>query len=459
MMPSLRRRLLLYLLGSTIVIWAIAGVASYFESLAEIEEVFDAQLVQSAKALLSVSRHELREQLASEDRENPILPDAIEPQIHRYEQVVAFQIWIDRDQLAVRSATAPDFPLTDTYGAFSDRLVEGTLWRTFGLYDEESDVGVQVAERFDARDEVAAAISLRLVSGLAIGLPLLGIFIWVSTGRGLRPLRRLADEMTARSPQHLDPVNGKQVPAEVIPLVTALNDLLRRLDAALENERRFTADAAHELRTPLAALKTHAQLALRTDDKTARSQAIARLIRGVDRTTHLVEQLLTMARLDPHAQQRSGVALKPTNLCAVAQQTLADLAPLAVTKNIELSLSEPCRGTVLGDPAMLAVLIRNIAENAIHYTPMGGEIEVEVRSTGGGTVLLIGDSGPGIPPEDRSHVFKRFYRGLGNTQPGSGLGLSIVSRIVEIHRASIELNQSRLGGLLVIVIFPLPPRA
>lgn len=457
-MPSLRRRLLLYLLGSTIIIWAIAGVASYFESLAEIEEVFDAQLVQSAKALLSVSRHELHEQLANEDRETPILPDAIETQIHRYEQVVAFQIWINRDRLAVRSETAPDFPLTDTYGDFSDRLIEGALWRTFGLYDKESDVGVQVAERFDARDEVAAAISLRLVSGLAVGLPLLGILIWVSTGRGLRPLRRLANEMTARSPQHLDPINVMQVPAEVTPLVTALNDLLQRLEAALENERRFTADAAHELRTPLAALKTHAQLALRTEDRTARSQAIARLIRGVDRTTHLVEQLLTMARLDPHAQQRSGVTLKPTNLCAVAQQTLADLAPLAVTKNIELSLSEPCRGAVLGDAAMLAVLIRNIAENAIHYTPVGGEIEVEVRAAAGGVILLIGDSGPGISPEDRRHVFKRFYRGLGNAQPGSGLGLSIVSRIVDIHKASIELNQSRLGGLLVIVIFPVPPR-
>lgn len=454
MIPSLRRRLLFYLLGSTIAAWSIAGVSSYFESLAQMEEVFDAQLIQSAKGLLSVSRHELHEQLASEDRATPILPDVSSSQVHRYEQVVAFQIWVGKEHLAVRSQTAPDFPLVDAYGVFKNKEIAGASWRTYGLYDAQADVAVHVAERFDVRAELARAISLRLISGLAVGLPTLGILIWVSTGRGLQPLRRLAFEMSSRSPQRLEPINATHAPSEVSPLVNALNSLLRRLDSALENERRFTADAAHELRTPLAALKTHAQLALRTEDKTARSLAIARLIRGVDRTSHLIEQLLTLARLDPQAQQRITLKLNPVDLCPLAQQTLADLAPIAVTKRIELSLSEPCQGTVMGDATMLTVLIRNLAENALNYTPTGGTVEVEIRPSEKEVTLLVGDSGPGISPEDLPHVFNRFYRGLGNSQTGSGLGLSIVQRIVDIHEAHIELSRSNLGGLLVIVALP-----
>ena len=241
-------------------------------------------------------------------------------------------------------------------------------------------------------------------------------------------------------------------PDEVRPLVGSLNRLLGRVEAALEQERRFTADAAHELRTPLAALKTQAQVAKGAGEAAGRQHALDQVIAGCDRAAHLVEQLLTLARLDP---QRAGQRHAPVDLRELAVQVLAELAPLALAKNIEIGLAEGPVGRVSGDALMLDVLLRNLVDNAIRYTPPGGEVSVAVERTGREIELSGTDDGPGIPAEERDKVGQRFYRILGSGESGSGLGLSIVLRIAELHGASVTLGEGRGGrGLRVGVRFP-----
>lgn len=458
---SLRRRLLVFLLSATVAVWAESTLLSYLDSRREIEAVFDAQLVQSAKALLLLSRHELYEQLAYEAAQGRP-PSEVDEQVmgstHPYEQSVAFQIWIHGNRLAARSASAPSEPLTDVTNTVASREINGARWRIYAVSDPNMGIMVQVGERTDRREQLIDAIALRRIVSLLVALPLLAVLIWFGVGQALRPLNRIASEVGARRVDSLEPVCTVQpVPEETRPLVEALNTLFARVRQALDNERRFTADAAHELRTPLAALKTQAQVALQANANEERRNALQAVITGVDRATHLVTQLLTLARLDPDAQKTKPVAMKPVDLCNVARDTLAEMAPRALEKRIDLGLQEPCGGHVYGNADMLSILLRNLVENAARYTPEGGRVEVVVNDTPQGSTLWVLDSGPGIPEEERQKVFERFYRRLGPSEPGSGLGLSIVQRIMEIHGAVPRLGRAALGGLSVEVRFaPLP---
>ena len=233
-------------------------------------------------------------------------------------------------------------------------------------------------------------------------------------------------------------------------MVDALNALFNRLHVAFNNIRRFTADAAHELRTPLAALKTHAQVAYRATDDESRNEALQQVIEGVDRATHLVEQLPTLARLDPESDL---VKQESTDLCMLTEEKLPDIAPMALEKHIDLSFY-PCRqGIVIGRHAMLGILVRSLVENAIRYTPEGGKVEVCINRIHDKVIFNVEDSGPGILPEEQKLVFKRFYRHLGNSAAGTGLGLSIVKRVAEIHHAEIVLGESEYHGLKVEIGF------
>jgi two-component system sensor histidine kinase QseC len=441
---------LAFLLVLLAAAWALLAVLSYRSARHEVEELFDAELAQSARVLLGLIVHEL------EEGENPseAHPDIIGSRAgYDYEEKIAFQVW-QGEHLLFRSRNAPSDRFASTPG-YGDREIGGQWWRVFELNDDTHNARIQVGQRHDVRDELAYEIVGNLLWPLVLLLPLAALLIWTGVGRGLVPLRRLAAEIARRSPQQLDPVNADDAPQEVRPLADSLNRLLARLGEALESERRFTANAAHELRTPLAALKTQAQVALRAAADADRRQALTQIVRGVDRATHLVTQLLTLARLDPHAAAAGHTAV---DIATVAATVVAELAPQALERGVEIGLTDGSGGSVRGDVAALEILIRNLVDNAIRYTPDGGHVDVAVARTGGATTLTVTDSGPGIPPEERARVFGRFYRLPGSSAPGCGLGLSIANRIAELHGARIELADGPGGrGLTVGVQFPASP--
>jgi len=273
----------------------------------------------------------------------------------------------------------------------------------------------------------------------------------------LKPLEAMSRAVGKRRADALAPLAERGLPEELQPLAGSLNALLGRLDAALGAQRRFTADAAHELRTPLAALKLQLDVARRVGDDPARVAAYDDLEGGVERASHLVDQLLTLARVEPEALAAQGV---DCDLVALAKDAIVARGAFAAGKRIDLGLAHATPAVVHGDPASLAILLSNLIDNALRYTPEGGRIDVGVdRDAAGAAVLTVADTGPGIPPEERERVFDRFYRGEGNRAPGSGLGLSIVKRIADAHGATIGLDDpAEGGGLVVSVRFP-PPGA
>jgi two-component system sensor histidine kinase QseC len=300
------------------------------------------------------------------------------------------------------------------------------------------------------RHELERIVSWRILHPVFYVVPLLALLIWFGVGRGLAPLKELARQVRWRSPDNLEAVPDPAM-AEARPLVESLNKLLGRLREALDNERRFTADAAHELRTPLAVIKTNAQVAQRARNEEEYRSALESLVAGVDRCSRLVQQLMTLARLDPDGPSLEHRRLNLAKICA---ETLAEVANAALEKNIDLSLDADAPVPVRAQAAPLAILVRNLAENAVRYTPAGGHVRVSARIFDGFPELRVEDSGPGIPASERTRVFDRFYRLASGEGLGSGLGLSIVRRIADLHGATIALDEAPGGGLAVVVRFP-----
>jgi signal transduction histidine kinase len=274
----------------------------------------------------------------------------------------------------------------------------------------------------------------------------------VGVGRGLAPLEAMSRAVAKRRPNAMAPLEERALPDELQPLGASLNGLLERLSEALASQRRFTADAAHELRTPLAALKLQLDLARRATQPAELGAALDDLEAGVARTSHVVEQLMTLARVEPEAMAQKRTAC---DLVALAKEAIVARAALASDKAIDLGLARATTAVVDGDPASLGILLSNLIDNALRYTPRGGRIDVAVDRDERGATLSVADTGPGIPPEARERVFDRFYRGEVNEESGSGLGLSIVRRIADAHHATIALDAPVEGtGLIVRVRFP-----
>ncbi len=289
--------------------------------------------------------------------------------------------------------------------------------------------------RDELRHELDEHFIEALLTPLLFGLPVLGGWIWFATRRGLKPLDEIAAELGKRVPERLDPVVPVAAPREIRPLLEALNMLFARVEQAMEKERSFTADAAHELRTPLAAIATQAQVAARARDDAERDHALAQLTASARRASHLVEQLLTLARLDPAA----GLQKSAVRLDALTAEACADHGAAALDKQLALELDAPAAVTLQANDAMLRVLLRNLIDNAVRYTPAGGQVRVSVTATGNRALLTVSDSGPGIPPAQRTEALRRLHRLGGQEIEGSGLGLSIVARIAELHGATLEL--------------------
>lgn len=440
---SLRLRLLLILVALFTLVWVLVTTASYYAAQHEVEELFDAQLAQYARTLQALTQH----RIGAADQARISLDKSFFG--HSYEKKVAFQVWND-GVLVLHSDNAPPQPMSPLYG-FTDQLLDGRLWRVFAMPAAEGAAGIQVAERYDVRDELVHKISLQVLYPLIIALPLLSVVLWFAVGGGLRPLNRITEEVGARSPRDLQPLAAAGIPSEIRPLVAALNRLLERLRRALENERRFTSDAAHELRTPLAILKTQAQVAQGAVSEAERRAALARIGEGVDRGTRLVGQLLALARIDP---QTAGQEVESVDLAGLAARVVAEYAPAAVEKGVDLGLEDGATGRVCGYPEALEVVLRNLVDNAVKYTPEGGRVDVSVETGAEGVQLAVTDTGPGIVPELREQVFERFYRVAGSEVEGCGLGLSIVRQIVDLHQAEVAIDPGYDAGVRVTIRFP-----
>lgn len=439
---SLRLRLLIAVFAVTLCTWIIVALSGYYDTKRELDELLDAHLAQAASMVMSQLRMD-----GDDEIELEYIPPA-----HRYERRLAYQVWDDRQRLRLRSLSAPATRLSGHDVGFSDVNFAGQSWRVFSVWTPNRTALVQVGELRNARLHVRNEIVEHLILPLLAALPVLALFLTAAIYKALRPVAALAKAVALREADNLEPLTTKGVPSEVLPLVTQLNDLFRRIRLSLENERRFTGDASHELRTPVAAIRMHAQVALLSAADQERSAALGNVIAGCDRVTHLIEQLLTLARIDANKNLNTDTQC---DLYPLAQSVLADSAMDGVSKQIELELQGPQQLLVKGNEPLLRVLMRNLIDNAIRYSPRGSKVDVSLQLAAKAATFVVTDQGPGIPPDARALVCDRFYRMVGTGQAGSGLGLSICSKIVELHGGALKFSDGPgQTGLRVTVSLP-----
>lgn len=445
MSRSVRVRLLAMLLSTILVVWLAVTLSTWWRASIEVHEVFDAQLAQVAKLVTAGARHEAKEE-DFEEYESDLWRQ-------EYESPAVFQVWSMDGRLLVRGPGVSALPLSAaTRDGYTDERIDGELWRVLTVFLPDLGYRIQVAHAYSARDALIRRFVLQVLQPVLLALPIMGFLLWLGIDRGLAPLRWLADQVATRDHTSLSPVPDEGVPLEVTPLVSEINELFTRLGEALECYSRFTADAAHELRTPLAGLRVQAQSALRAGTEADRLQALAHVQQGVDRCTHLVEQLLALARIEPAQVER---VFADTDLVQVATGVLAGITPKALSRGVDIQLLRGGPASVSGNAELIGVMLRNLVENSIEVTPEGGCVTVRVGGTPGERCLTVEDTGPGIPDGERGRVFERFHRLPDAPGPGSGLGLSIVQAIASLHNASVVLTDREAtgGGLRVTVNF------
>jgi two-component system sensor histidine kinase QseC len=509
---SLRRLLLLSLLSASMCIWGVTAFLTYKVTRDEVASLFDAELAQSAKVLHSFVESLLREGSLSthwmqaqtdpnlhipfgrkanknrafkllNDDENNLLKSQNAPNVllhsfdekniddqlwgvfddllkestlgHKYERKIAFQLWSNTNGIVLHSDSAPLFALSTADHGFSDTNIDNHLWHVFSIASTNGEYVIHVGQKEEIRAELTDEISSQLVTQFLVGLPILGLLIWLIVGWALSPLNRLEIALSRREASYLKPLSTKKLPNEIVPIVHEINNLFVQLEQAFEHERQFTADAAHELRTPLAGLLTQAQVALRTADETVRNQALKRIEQAVHRMTYLVQQLLTFSRIDSNTEY---LAKAVTHVEHEIVQIITELDSAAYKKRIRLEFIEEKVVPIMANTLLINILIRNIIDNAIKYTPQRGDINVSLIGTSSQLIFCVEDSGPGIAPEEYENSLKRFHRCVetAHTAQGTGLGFSIVQRIAGIHNAELSLGISELGGLKVKVAFALP---
>jgi two-component system sensor histidine kinase QseC len=440
---SLQGRLLLMVLGTSLCVWLAAALVAWKDAQHELHELLDGHLAQAAALLVVQQAHRI---------EHGEQEDA--PSVHRYAPRVVFQVF-HQGRLVLRSANAPLEPMLDggtgPVTGFHDVTRESMAWRVFATRGAENDVLVLVGERQRARTAILRAVQRGVFWPMALALPLLALAGWAAVRSGLRPLRTLGSTLAARGPEELQAVELADAPEEMRPMVDALNQLFVRIAGLIEGERRFTGDAAHELRTPIAAIRMQAQVALGAVDAQQRRHALEATVAGCDRATRLVDQLLTLTRLEAEGQ----AARRPLELGALVRRVLVELAPAALAKQQEVRLDADPSCRIEGDETLLAALCRNLVDNAIRYSPPRARIQVRLEAREGAVLLSVDDSGPGLEETQLARLGQRFFRVAGHEAPGSGLGWSIVRRIAAAHGCTLEAKRSPvLGGLRVEALFP-----
>jgi two-component system sensor histidine kinase QseC len=460
MLASIRRRLVLLVLTSIVLIWGIALLSSYRQAEREVGKWEQARLAELAQilalldqrnlAILADARIDVREEEkggepgANDSDDDDALPRDALFQVRRANgdvlagspQLHALQAW-----------NLPVPPVSGT----QDMTLGGQIWHTFTLRDTALGHTVRVFEPANTRSDLTSGVAHRIGRPMLLALPALGLLVWFGIGWSLAPLKTLSGVIRMRDINRLEPVDIGRAPTEVRPLVDAINLVLSRLRHSIERERAFTADAAHELKTPLAAIKVQAQVALAEPDAALKQLAMERVVQGVDRSARLAEQLLLLARLDEHEK----ITTAPLRLAAVAKDALLANERNAEQKNIRVTLTGDSHAEVNAEPVLIGILLDNLFDNAIKYGYAGGNVEVDVQQANGRVQLCVRDDGPGVAPDDLAHLTNRFFRAPGTQASGSGLGLSIVARIAEHFDANLELRTGVGGqGLVVALSFP-----
>ena len=451
-MTSIRKRIIVRVMGLLVLGSVMLGLFSYLDAAHEVEELFDAQLAQSARVLAGL----LSEPMAQLDHDvlarMLVESTADHPAIgHPYEAKVAYWVKDADGKLTAGSFSAPEFSLIDWSPGFATLVQPDNEWRTYVLTLPDSGLSIWVGERNDIRGETVSRIVLGTIVPDLVGIPLMLLLVWAAIGSGLKPLDRLAQQIRSRDPDSLVPITEPDLPQEVAPMQAAINRLLFQVKQLLAREQRFIADAAHELRTPLAVMKVHLDNARNEISAEQKDESLEQLQQAVERTTRLVSQMLELARLSDSAVANK-VAL---NVPEETRSALSAIMPLALQKHQSLEVEAPTHGLCnqLFEPGAFKTLLPNLVGNAITHTTEGTRIIVSIKVHGENWCLCVDDSGAGVSDEDRELLVERFFSS-GDTH-GTGLGLSIAKRIVERHQGNLTLGISYLGGLQVRVCFPL----
>ncbi len=447
--PSLTVQLLVGTLVPLLLVISLSGLVAYFSAQDEISEVYDSQLITSAQQLWAISR-------GNDDLEDVMLgvkdkhlsekdQDALED----YARWRSFRVW-RKGELVMRSDKGPNSTVPKTSVGFSE-IVDGSgAWRVFTFIAPEDGIVVQVAEKLKARQIISGRIVFGVSLPLLLALPIVLLVSWLGIRWGLRDLRYFANVIQRRSPTDLSRVGSENTPAEISPVADSVDQLLGKLERSIAQERLFTDNAAHELRTPLAALGLQAEVIRNAKTTRERQAMLDELSKGVTRTSRLLDQLLTLARVGHAPVERERL-----NIYQIASASIRDVYPKAHAKGIELSLAGDETSVTVSNRSLLALLIGNILDNAIKYSPESQPVETSVTRDRDTVVIAVRDHGPGIPQEEREKVFGRFYRLKGRAESGSGLGLSIVQTLCELLETRVALLTPDEGtGLQVNIILP-----
>jgi two-component system, OmpR family, sensor histidine kinase QseC len=439
---SIRTRLFVILIAATGLIWLSGTAWIYLDSKRQLEHVLDTRLMESARMVSSLVTSGEIALTARADQPAASIP-LPEPAHLGYERQLSCQIWSFDGRLIGRSSGAPETQLSDEASGFSEREVNGEPWRVYAVADRDKGVRVLVGDRLGLRDRLVTDLVRGLLLPAALMVPVLAFLIWASVGQGLRPLRRLTQGLKSRGPEDLSPVSVGTPPSEIRPVVEALNGLFGKVVAAREHERSFTAFAAHELRTPLAGLRTQVQVALAAKDPEIREGALKQTLVAVDRTSRLVRQLLAMSELDvvPDEGEPQDIAVG---------RAIEDIAASLRTSHTDVSVEiDPAlhHTTIRMNRELFHLAVRNLHENAVQHSPAGGRVRWFLDASASPPVIAVEDEGPGIPEGEIGQVTHRFFRGRHRSAVGSGLGLAIVDTALQRAKATFVLRnrQDRSG--------------
>ena len=441
---------------------SISYVLGKYQTQHEMDEIFDPQLTHSAFLLFDL----LGESIASIDQDSAHLPviyhnfngkkGGKQPSAHSpedtdfiYENKFAYQVFNGAGKLLIKSSSAPDTPLAKKTQGFSSIVIDQEQWRVYSLYDKTLDFWLYVAEDESLRDEISTEISAQIPLPALIISPLFFALVIICIRIALAPLKQLVTSINKRDIRSLDTIKLDVAPKEIKPVVDSINSLILRLENALSREKRLTADTAHELRTPLSVVLIHAQNALNNHSDQERVIALKALEKGVKRVARLLEQLLTLSKINPETMPK-----EPLNLYQLTQQTIAEMAIKIIQKDQDISLhcdretqSIQCEGNAF----LLEILTRNLIDNASQYTPENGDIKITIINNDQQVTISVEDSGIGIEPAFYSKITERFYRQNQQQGKGTGLGLTLVNNIVQYHQGTLNFKKSSLGGLKVEV--------
>lgn len=440
-MRSLRLRLFALIAAATVIVWSTAAIWTTISAQRDIERVLDRRLREASHMVASLGA-------AAIVAPNPNPSAGIAPD---YERQLSCQIWSLQGRLIGRSSSAPAQPLGGGTSGFSQRSIDGTEWRVFTYVVPDSGLRVMVGDTLAMRRNLVTDLMTGLVVPAILGLLALAALIWIGTGRGLAPLKRIAGAIEAREPDDLSPLQLDQVPSELTIVTAAIDALLARLDRTRDTERHFLASAAHELQTPLAGLKTQAEIVRRTDDPAIRANAIQQIETSVERTTRLVRQLLDLARQEGMPQAAPSRLPLAGSLATVGDQ----LGPLIARYRADLVIDPSVNDAILpADGEILQLTLRNLIENAVIYGPAGQSITISYEIANGRSMIRIEDEGPGLDTADAATLRQRFARGSRAPAPGSGLGLSIVDAALSRINGRLHFEARSPAGTCATIVLP-----